>query len=385
MQIDLHVNNTQMKKIQNGKSFQLSYDDILQDNRNITLNFNKKSDYTRLMKNLRNGKGFRFSPNLYHVNDMHGGSLFDDFKNAAKNKGKELLNKAQQKAQKEAQKYAEKAQQQAQNYATQAQNMATKKGKKYQKATENFAQEQMKKGEHLVKKHANLFLNEAENFATNKANDLSQKAYSKADEYGKKANAKFKSMTGGKLQKGSQEAKDKMARLREMKGGKLPKWMRKATKAVSKGVSKGVNLAKDMAEDHVRGQVMNFYDDHGADILKQGSKYAVDGGIEALKAGTRYVAGDNELLMAQYDKLGRIANKKLDNALDKQAKKSIEGGRINSRFIPPKGVIPMHLRDPIKGGSVNKITGTIINPYSNEALHYPIVKNKIKGGGFLQQ
>ena len=75
--IQLHLTNAQFKKAVGGKSFQLSNAQLTNPDKNITLSFSNKSDYSKLMRNTRNGIGYRFMPSKFSVEESFDGGYID--------------------------------------------------------------------------------------------------------------------------------------------------------------------------------------------------------------------------------------------------------------------------------------------------------------------
>ena len=243
----------------------------------------------------------------------------------------------------------------------------------YGKDIERFGDEQLTQAKKFVNNKANNYLNETEKYANIYANKGANLIAKKANEYTDKGLQEYQkllrkgenaidNMDGGKIKrfkKGSIEAKEYMANIRSMKGGKI-----NFGRLIKRGVNKGLKTVGRTIKRKLVNKAGDFFEDQGRDLLRQGTRQLVNGGIGGLKAvGNYFVPASGDILDSQFDKLERIANRKVDRALDKAIDKRIRGGSVK-----------------------NKITGTVINPYSNEGLHYPIVKNKkkITGGSFLQ-
>jgi len=97
--IQLHLTNAQFKKAVGGKSFQLTNTQLTNPDKNITLSFSNKSDYSKLMRNTRNGIGYRFMPSKFSVEESFDGGYIDGnvgktVKKTAKNKGNLVFNNA---------------------------------------------------------------------------------------------------------------------------------------------------------------------------------------------------------------------------------------------------------------------------------------------------
>ena len=198
--VDLYLTTAQFKKLESQKPFQVTYQQ---------LNHNRPADHrvqieltkpemTKLNRNIRNQKGFRFNPNK-----IVGSGLF--------NSGLSLLKKAA--SSKMVQDIAKKGATQALNkgisIAKNSNNSpisgaantlgagifdsALNLGKKLAKSqiAQNIGKQALSKGLALAANSNNSLISGAANAA--------------------------KSITGGKLKKGSQEAKDRMSQIRAMR------------------------------------------------------------------------------------------------------------------------------------------------------------------------
>ena len=68
--VELYLTNPQFKKMDSDKPFQVSFQQLNGNkpaNHHVKFVLNKK-EYTKLQRNIRNGKGFRFSPHKMNGN-----------------------------------------------------------------------------------------------------------------------------------------------------------------------------------------------------------------------------------------------------------------------------------------------------------------------------
>ena len=194
--VDLYLTTAQFNKMQSKRPFQVTHQQLNGDrpaDHHVEIQLEKK-ELTRLNRNLRNGKGYRFNPNK-----IIGGGLFDT--------GLSLLKKAA--SSKMVQDIAKKGLSKAVEYGKNSNNSlisgaantlgggifdsALNLGKKLAKSqiAQNIGKQALSKGLALAANSNNSLISGAANAA--------------------------KSITGGRLVKGSQEAKNHMAQIRAMR------------------------------------------------------------------------------------------------------------------------------------------------------------------------
>jgi hypothetical protein len=199
--IDLYLTTAQFKKMESQKPFQVTFQQLNGDrpaDHRVQIELEKK-EMTKLNRNIRNQKGFRFNPTK-----IIGGGLFD----TALNIGKKIASSKM-----------------AQNIAKQGLSKAVEYGKNSNNS--------------LISGAANLAGNAVngagifdtamslgKKLAKSKiAQDMGKQALSKGLSMAANSNNSLisgaanaaKSITGGKLKKGSQEAKNRMAQIRAMR------------------------------------------------------------------------------------------------------------------------------------------------------------------------
>jgi hypothetical protein len=198
--IELYLTTAQFKKLESHKPFQVSFQQLNQNkpaDHHVEIEL-PKPELTKLNRNLRNGKGFRFNPNK-----IIGSGLFSSglslLKTAAKsNLVKDLAKKGLSKAI----------------------QIGANSNNQYLAGAANLAGNVTGAG--IFDTGLSLLKNAAK---SKTVQNLGKQALSKAIQMGANSNNgliagasnALKSVTGGKLKKGSQEAKDHMARIRAMR------------------------------------------------------------------------------------------------------------------------------------------------------------------------
>jgi hypothetical protein len=198
--IELFLTNAQYKKLENHQPFQVSYQQLNQDrpaDHHVEIEL-PKPELTKLNRNLRNGKGFRFNPNK-----IIGGGLLSSglslLKTAAKSKavqnlGKQALSKGLQLAGNSNNSLISSAATLAGNAVNGSgifdTGLSLLKNAAKSKTVQNLGKQALNKGLSLAGNSNNGFISEANT---------------------------LKGVTGGKLVKGSQAAKEHMARIRAMR------------------------------------------------------------------------------------------------------------------------------------------------------------------------
>ena len=83
--VELHLSDAQIKKALKGITFQASSETLRHENPNAIIGLKNKTDLNRLIKNVRDKKGFRFQANSFELlSDVEGDGFFKSIKQDAK-------------------------------------------------------------------------------------------------------------------------------------------------------------------------------------------------------------------------------------------------------------------------------------------------------------
>ena len=259
--VEVFLTTTQKRNFEQGKSFQLSNKQLetKSGKHHVEIHLSGQH-YHKLLRNVKENKGFRFTPEI-----VLGGSLLGSLGNIAKKVGKFVTHHVSKDVVKAGLNTLAMGASSLLGHpelgalATQGINMGVD-------SAYNHNDKNMSMRDHAINTAndiGNHYGNQAYNYGHEYAQDnhpdmyrmyqMGHQIHSDYNGYGRGLK-KTKKETGGKLKKGSQEMKEKMARLRAMKknGGNILSDINKAFNPKQNGVANAFNQVKDVVQPYIR-------------------------------------------------------------------------------------------------------------------------------------
>jgi ribosomal protein L13E len=413
-EVHVHLSPAQARKAAKGATFQVTAD-ALQESPNTVIIMAKKADASRMKRNQRNGKGFRFQNGDYSMHEVEGGRLnLKKSFNKAASKAKAALKKGVNNASKQAEQYAV---QKANQYENEASNYATEQANRYTNKLSNIAQDKLSAAEREVVKRANNLADQglskmeslaggrlnlkkafnkaaskaksavkkgvnnaskqAEQYAVQKANQYENDAHNYANEQANRYSDKLSNIAQDKL---SAAERDVVKRANNL----ADQGIAKMESLAGKGVKKGTQAAKDKmaalramrGKNSAKGGKLNFkkaFKKVGRvatsvankavnNVSQRAEDYAVNEGKKALKQASRGAVKYgieglkqvSDYVVPGSDVLLESQFNKLERKANRDLDKRIDGLGINDTFIShnnPASTAQIQLKRPNKRGS----------------------------------